>query len=246
MGACSKGRCSLGEDCFCPAGGPRPKRKCKLRGKQLHNVMQKCADVCEDDTVMCKVNFGCNAQKQRARETPAPETPRRTSSLPASPGRKSPCKRAPSMVAPQAKSVAAGSKLAPQARNDARAPKKRHVPANGRTRGPKGGRAVVSKMTLQNWCSACETHRNLPSRNKMTQAAFLRSPLSGDLVNGTRAEQGGFGKMLKRFDRGTLKPSDKKRGRDRQFEDIELKLIEHLDLCARSACKTNVVSHGSL
>jgi hypothetical protein len=183
---------------------------------------------------MCEVNFGCNAQKRRARETPAPETPRRTSSLPASPGRKSPRKRAPSMVGPQAGSVAAGSKLAPQARNDVRAPKKRPVPANGGTRGPKGGRAVVSKMTLQSLNSARETCRNLPSRNKMTQTAFLRSPLSGDLVNGTRAEQGGFGKMLERFDRGTLKPSNKKRGRDRKFEDIELKLIEHLDLRAKS------------
>jgi hypothetical protein len=52
--------------CFCPVGQLRPKYKCKLCGEQLHNVQQKCADVYEDDTVMCKVDFGCNVQKQRA------------------------------------------------------------------------------------------------------------------------------------------------------------------------------------
>jgi hypothetical protein len=147
VGMCPEGRCSLGEDCFCPA--------CKLCGEQLHKVAQICADVHEDDAVMCKVKFGCDVQKQRARETPAAESPRRssprkqraretpaaecprrssprlTSSLPASPGRRSPRKHAPSGVTPQA-------------------PKKRHVPADGKKRGPKGGRQVVSKMTLQN------------------------------------------------------------------------------------------------
>jgi hypothetical protein len=76
---CPKGHCSLGEDCMCPAGELRPKHKCKLCGAQLHNVTQNCAAVCDDDEVMCKVNFGCDAQKPRACETAAShQSPTRT------------------------------------------------------------------------------------------------------------------------------------------------------------------------
>jgi hypothetical protein len=66
VGMYPEGRCSLGDDCFCPAGELRPKYKCKLCGEQLHNVAQICADVYEDDAVMCKVNFGCNVPKHRS------------------------------------------------------------------------------------------------------------------------------------------------------------------------------------
>jgi hypothetical protein len=212
-----KGRCSLGEDCMCPAGELRPKYKCKLCGEQLHNVVQNCAAVYDDDTVMCKVGFGCNIQKRRARETPDSQSPGRSSSLPASPGRRK----------PQARSVAIGS-------IKANTPKKRAVFADGRKRGAKAGKKVQSKKTQQDWFTVCETYRNLPrTSNSITQVAFLRSELSCDLFTGTLSEQISFSKMLKNFDSGKLQPTGKKRGRDRKFEDIEKRLIEYLELRAK-------------
>jgi hypothetical protein len=258
------GRCSLGENCMCPAGELRAKYKCKLCGEQLHNVVQNCAAIYDDDTVMCKVDFGCNLQKQRAPETPASQSPPQSSHsrsslhhsishLPASPARRSPRKHDSSRVAPQAKYVATGSRAStinnsavpasnsvpPQARSVATisvacdAPKKRHVSADGRKRGPKGGK-VVARHTHQDWYYACERYRNLTERNKTSKVGFLRSALGGDLFTGSQSEQVSFGQMLRQFDNGTLKPSDKKRGRDRKFIDVEEKLIEYLNLRARA------------
>jgi hypothetical protein len=75
---------------------------------------------------------------------------------------------------------------------------------------------------------------DVPERNKMPNLAFLRSPLSGDSVTGAASEQASFGIMLKKFKNRTLKPSNKKRSRDRKFEDVEERLIKYLDLRARA------------
>jgi hypothetical protein len=196
-----KGHCSLVEDCKCPTGELRPKYKCALCGEQLHNVLQKCAAVYEDDKVMCKVGFGCNMQKQKSLENPA--------MVRASP---SPCQTSP---------------------------RKRNAPAAGKKRGPKGGK-IEAKHTQQDWYTVCETYRNLSrTSNSMSQVAFLRSPLSGDLFTGTRSEQCSFGRMLKSFDSGKLQPTSKKRCRERKFQDIEKKLNEYLDLRVKVYKKDN-------
>lgn len=49
-------------------------------GEQPHNVLQYCAEVYKnDDTVMCKVDFGCNVQRQRVCETPVSKNHHRMS-----------------------------------------------------------------------------------------------------------------------------------------------------------------------
>jgi hypothetical protein len=191
-----EGYCSLGVDCKCPTGELRPKYKCALCGEQLHNVLQKCAAVYKDDTVMCKVGFGCNMQKEKAHESPA---------------------------------MVRASQSPPGA-----SPRKRKVSTNGKKRGAKEGAKVESNKTQQDWYAVCETYRNLPRTSKsMSQVAFLRSSLSGDLFTGTASEQQSFGRMLKNFDSGQLQPTGNKRSRDRKFGDIEKRLVEYLELRAR-------------
>jgi hypothetical protein len=209
---------------MCPAGELRPKYKCKLCGAQLHNVIQNCAAVYDDDTVMCKVDFGCNVQKQRARETTASPARRRSPRKHDASSRVTTQTRS---VPPQVATVATVS--------EASAPKKRRVLVFGsKKRGAKGGGNVKARNTLQDWYCVCEIYSNILKRSRMTKASFLRSPLSGDSITGTASEQVSFGRMLIQFENGALKPSDKMRGRVRKFEDIEKRLIQYLDLRARA------------
>ena len=95
-------------------------------------------------------------------------------------------------------------------------------------RGRKKGHHAPLKMTVGDWYVVCETFTNL--KVKMGQSAFLRSSLSGNVLTGTRSEQGSFGKKLKMFQSGLLKNTNAKRIRKRSYEAIEEKLVNYLKL----------------
>ena len=65
---------------------------------------------------------------------------------------------------------------------------------------------------------------------KMGQSEFLRSPLSGNVLTGTRSEQGSFGKKLRSFKSGSLENTKARRIRKRGYKVIENKLVQYLKL----------------
>ena len=92
----------------------------------------------------------------------------------------------------------------------------------------KGVTCPPLRLTVADWYAACETYTNL--KVKMGQSEFLRSPLSGIVLTGTRSEQGSFSKKLRIFQSGSLKnPNpDAKRNRKRDYVVIEDKLVQYL------------------
>jgi len=211
-----QGRCSLGKDCHCPTGQLHPKYMCALCGEQLHSFVQGCSAVYSDDNkVMCKEGFGCNIQKQQARQVP---------------------RNSPEEPAPNQQKVASTQQGAPSRTYLASTSKKRLVKPGGLKRGVKPGTKFEAKKTQEDWYIVCDKYHNFleEGKGKMTKAAFLKSNLSGDLFTGTLSEQQSFGRMLKSYDKGHLKPTKKKRRRIRKYEEIEKKLIEYLDLHAQA------------
>jgi hypothetical protein len=66
---------------------------------------------------------------------------------------------------------------------------------------------------------------------KLNQAhQFLKSNLSGPLIQGTRSEQYLFSTNLKKYKKGELKNVEMKRVRTRQFAAIEEILVQFLKL----------------
>lgn len=66
---------------------------------------------------------------------------------------------------------------------------------------------------------------------KMKILEFLRSSLSGSMLNGSRSEQNSFGKYLKRFNEGKLENlQGRRRCRKRSYVDVEGKLVQYLKL----------------
>ena len=66
---------------------------------------------------------------------------------------------------------------------------------------------------------------------KLNQAhQFLKSNLSGPLIQGTRSEQCSFSTNLKKYKKGELKNVEMKRVRTRQFAAIEEILVQFLKL----------------
>ena len=94
--------------------------------------------------------------------------------------------------------------------------------------GQKKGNHVPFKLTVGYWYVACETYMNL--KVKMGQSEFLRSPLSGNVLTGTRSEQGSFGKKLRSFKSGSLENTKARRIRKRGYKVIENKLVQYLKL----------------
>ena len=79
----------------------------------------------------------------------------------------------------------------------------RQAPAKpGGKRGPKKGSKISATITLENWGLACQQFRSLKS--KMSQVAFLRSPISGELFDGGPSQCVTFGQRLREFDEGKL------------------------------------------
>ena len=92
----------------------------------------------------------------------------------------------------------------------------------------KGDTQPPLRLTVADWYAACETYTNL--KVKMGQSEFLRSPLSGNVLTGTRSEQGSFSKKLRIFQSGSLKNPNPnaKRNRKREYVVIEDKLVQYL------------------
>mmetsp|Transcript_23025 Transcript_23025/g.26482 ORF Transcript_23025/g.26482 Transcript_23025/m.26482 type:complete len:421 (+) Transcript_23025:54-1316(+) len=103
--------------------------------------------------------------------------------------------------------------------------RRRSVKPGGRKRGAKLGAKVDNSKTAHDWHTVCDLFRKRTSNQ--SQAAFLKSNLSGDLFSGSRSEQQTFGRKLKSFDSGELKPSSKKRIRKGHVDDVENLLIQY-------------------
>jgi hypothetical protein len=105
---------------------------------------------------------------------------------------------------------------------------------SGKKRGIKVGSKLKTKHSLEDWYIACEVYRNIPQREPMSKAAFLRSSKSSEGFTGTVSEQQIFGRKLKEFDNESLKPLALLRSCKRKFTVVEDKLIEYLALRAKA------------
>ena len=102
--------------------------------------------------------------------------------------------------------------------------KKQSVRRKGRRKGPS-----VLPINIAEWYNACQTYRGLEV--KMKQAEFLRSDLSSSkFTKCTRSQQQSFGRMLKKYDDGVLKPHEGKRDKIRKYITIEKKMIDFIRL----------------
>ena len=72
----------------------------------------------------------------------------------------------------------------------------------GAKRGAKKGAKVSVNIRVEDWRLACEKFRSLET--KMSQVAFLRSPISGELFDGGPSQCVTFGQRLREFDEGKL------------------------------------------
>ena len=95
--------------------------------------------------------------------------------------------------------------------------------------GQKKGSGTPLRLTSGDWFRVCEMFVDL--KVKLSQAhQFLKSNLSGPLIQGTRSEQYLFSTNLKKYKKGELKNVEMKRVRTRQFAAIEEILVQYLKL----------------
>jgi hypothetical protein len=95
--------------------------------------------------------------------------------------------------------------------------------------GRKKGSGAPLRLTSGDWFRACEMFVSL--KVKVSQAQFLKSNLSGPLIQGTRSEQCSCSANLKKYKKGKLKNVEMKRVRTRQFVAVEEILVQYLKLC---------------
>ena len=62
----------------------------------------------------------------------------------------------------------------------------------------------------------------------MKKAEFLRSKRSSPKLSGTKSQQQGFGKMLKKYREGKLSNSEAKREKSRKYIEVEKKSLNTL------------------
>ena len=96
--------------------------------------------------------------------------------------------------------------------------------------GQKGAKKVERPQSF--WFSLCAKYvAALKSQPKLSHAAFLRSKDSGDEINDAAGNRAVFGKKLKQYQAGKLNSSTKlKRQKGGQFEDVEKKLVDYINL----------------
>lgn len=98
------------------------------------------------------------------------------------------------------------------------------VPGGSKKRGVKKGQTINNNKTKADWhqtCVAFKAWEKDGTEEKKTKAEFLRSAASGPLFSGTKTEQQCFGRHLKEFEKGDLKPSAKKRNCPKQLSEDE-------------------------
>ena len=105
--------------------------------------------------------------------------------------------------------------------------KERANSTNGMKRGAKKGnsRKEISKDV---WYAVCVKKNSTDALRQMTNAQFLKSAMSGTDFTGTRSEQVSFGKYLRKYQNGELKPTSKKRSRKSKYKAMENKLVEYI------------------
>ena len=87
---------------------------------------------------------------------------------------------------------------------------------------------------MMDWFVACETFEKMDP--KPSHKSFLASDASPKCFTGTQSEKTGFVNKLKQFRAGTLKPpanAEAMRRDTTKFDDVEQKLIAHLNLRAK-------------
>lgn len=103
------------------------------------------------------------------------------------------------------------------------------VPIKSLKRGVKKGSNVNVNLTLNQWYEVCEIYRK-KLKVKMSMAQFLKSDHTSKQFDGRKSQQVSFGKYLKKFDNGELKPIPMKRQRERKYVQVEQKLKMYLNL----------------
>ena len=121
---------------------------------------------------------------------------------------------------------------------------------SGKKRGIKKGQKLKSKGLLSDWYTLCELFTKAKQANpKLSYVKFLQSSASGSSVTGTESEKVIFIRRMKKYRKGKLQPTTKKRQCERKFVQIEEKLIAYVDLrekqYARDKCGVFVVSPGT-
>eukprot|EP00977_Amphora_coffeiformis_P002724 scaffold521_cov167-Amphora_coffeaeformis.AAC.15 len=248
-----RGKCDLGDACKCPDGELRPKYKCCLCGKQLHNIVQGCAvQHGDDDEVECPSGFGCKLDGDVDMEDSAPAANQGMEDdddegnnedqgddedqedddeamegdekdQEDNEGEKDPDETTPG---PSKR----GRKRSSTGGGETAVTKRRPILPGSKKRGIPKGSKISSNKKLDDWYHACKAFEEINKTRKMSQAEFLRSEASGDLFSGKVSEQQSFGRYLGKYKNGELKPTAKKRHYPRKYEEIEEKLIKYYDL----------------
>jgi hypothetical protein len=106
--------------------------------------------------------------------------------------------------------------------------KERANSTNGMKPGAKKGKSH-KEISKDVWYAVCVKKNSTDALRQMTNAQFLKSAMSGTDFTGTRSEQVSFGKYLRKYQNGELKPTSKKRIRKRKYKAMEDKLVEYIN-----------------
>jgi hypothetical protein len=95
----------------------------------------------------------------------------------------------------------------------------------GKKRGPKTGTKHTNQKDMNDWFQACQGYNGTDNHKE-----YLRLLPK---FSGTHSEAVSFGKKLKQYKEGKLKPSESKKMRPSHFPNIEEKLVAYIDLRAK-------------
>ena len=225
-----KGKCSLGEQCKHPEGDLQPKYKCFFCGLQLlHPVVFRCSEEHDDDKVKCI--DGCGESDQQ------PEQSQLTNITVYA--RKQTCHiqqefnitRYQTPPSKQFKQSQITNVVPTQKKKQVNVKTLQKLPSAKAGVGRQKGTGAPLRLTSGDWFR-CETFVNL--KVTISQGQFLKSSLSGPLMQGSRSEQCSFStnlKKFKKFKKGELKNVEMKRVWARQFAAVEKILMQYLKLC---------------
>ena len=188
----------------------------------------------------CRRSDRSSSPERKGRSAPevAPRTPRNEGHH--ADGSTSPVRRSPRINAKASLTVRKSPRKHAPPSSIARlrvsqSPNKRQRAVNpgGQKRGPRQSSTREETKSLQDWYIVCNLYRRENPKEEtatISKAAFLRSDMSGNRFSGTVSEQNTFGKRLKQYDAGELKPSQNVRFREGMYPLIEDRLINYLDL----------------
>ena len=97
----------------------------------------------------------------------------------------------------------------------------------GLKRGPKAG-TKRNERNRDFWFSLCAQYRSYPAETRPKIGPFLASPESGESLTGTPSDRVSFGRYLREFDSGNLKPVAAKRRKTSKYILLEQKLAHYI------------------